>query len=76
MRDIVRVDGPPGTVAALLRRGVRLPRTVACPLRMSGRFAPFCLRPAAPMSYTHLMPDICCVLPVTYVFNVLPAPHA
>jgi hypothetical protein len=76
MRDIVRVDGSPVTVTVLLHRGFRSPRTVACPLCMSGRSASYCRRPAASMSYTYLMPNICCVWPVTYVFNAMPALRA
>jgi hypothetical protein len=76
MRDIVRVDGLPDTVAASLRHGVRSPRIVACPLRMSNKSAPYCHRHAALMSYMHLMPAIRCVWLVTYVFNVLFAPRA
>jgi hypothetical protein len=76
MRNIVRVDGSPGTVAALLCHGVRSPHTVSCPLSMSGRSTLYCRRPAAPMSYMYLMPDIHCVWPITYAFNVLPAPRA
>jgi hypothetical protein len=76
MHDIVRIDRSLGTVAALLRRGVRSPHTVACPLRMSGRYVPYYRRPAMSMSCTHLEPTIRCVWPVTYVFNALPAPHA
>jgi hypothetical protein len=75
MRDIVRVDGSPGTVAALLRCG-RSPRTVACLLHLSHRSAPYCRRPAASMSCTYLMPVIHCVWPVTYAFNALHAPRA
>jgi hypothetical protein len=58
MRDIVRVDGSAGTIAALLRRGVRSPRIVACPLRMSDRSTPYCRHPTASMSCMHLMPAI------------------
>jgi hypothetical protein len=76
MRDIVRVDESPGTVAALQRRGVRSPRTVACPLRMSGKSTPYCRCRAASMSCTHLMSAIRRAWPVTYVFNTLPAPRA
>jgi hypothetical protein len=76
MHDIVRVDGSPGTVVTLLRRGVRSPHTVACPLCMSGRSAPYCRRTTASMSCTHLMPVIRCVWPITYAFNALSAPRA
>jgi hypothetical protein len=76
IHDIVQVDGSPGTIAALLRHGVRSPHIVACPLCMSGRSAPYCRRPAASISRTHLMPAIRRVWPVTYAFNVLPAPRA
>jgi hypothetical protein len=76
MHNIVRVNGPPGTVAALLRCGVRSPRTVACPLRMSGRFVSYCRRLAASMSCMYLMSVIRCVWPVTYIFNALPAPRS
>jgi hypothetical protein len=76
MRDIIWVDGSPGTVAALLRHGIRSPRTVACPLCMSGRPAPYCRLPAVLMSCTHLMPTIRCVWPVTYTFNALPTLRA
>jgi hypothetical protein len=76
MRVIVQVDGSPGSVAALLCRGVKSPPTVSCPLRMSGRSVPYYHRPTTSMSYTHLMPGIRCVWHVTYVFNALPAPHA
>jgi hypothetical protein len=58
MRDIVRVDGSPGTVLALLRRDVRSHHTVACPLRMSSRSAAYYHRPTTSMSCTHLM---CCL---------------
>jgi hypothetical protein len=61
MRDIVQVDGSPGTVAALLRCGVRSPRTVACLLHLSHRSASYYRRPAASMSCTYLMPVIHCV---------------
>jgi hypothetical protein len=76
MRDMVRLDGSPGTVAALLRHGVRSPRIVACPLRMSDKLASYYHRHAALMSCTHLMPDIRCVWPVTYAFNALHALRA
>jgi hypothetical protein len=71
MRIIVRVDGSSGTVVA-----VRSPHTVAYLLRLSTRSMMYCRHPAASMSFTHLMPDIRCVWPVTYTFNVLPAPRA
>jgi hypothetical protein len=76
MRDIMRVDGSSSTVAALLRSGVRSPRTVACLLRMSNRSVLYCHRPAASMSYMHLISAIRCVWLVTYAFNALPAPRA
>jgi hypothetical protein len=76
MHDIVRVDGSPGTVAALPHRGVRSPHTVACMLHMSGRSVPYCRCPVASMSYTHLMHVIRYVWPVTYTFNALLAPRA
>jgi hypothetical protein len=76
MCDIAWVDGSPGTVAALLRRDVRSPHTIACPLHMSGRSAPYCHRPIVSMSYMHLMPVIRYVWSVTYVFNVMHAPRA
>jgi hypothetical protein len=76
MCDIVWVDGSSGTVAAWLRRGVRSPRTIACPLHMSSRSAPYYHRPAASMSCTHLIPTIHCVWPITYAFNALPTPRA
>jgi hypothetical protein len=76
MRDIVRVDGLSGTVAALLCCGVRSPCTVACPLRMSDRYASYCRLPTTLISCTYLMPVIRCVWPVTYAFNVPPAPCA
>jgi hypothetical protein len=76
MRDIVRVDGSSGTVAALLRRGIRSPRTVACPLCMSSTFASYCRRPVASMSCTYLMSNIRCVWPITYVINALSVPRA
>jgi hypothetical protein len=75
MRDIVRVNGSPNTVAALLCHGISSPHTVACPLRMSSRSTPYCHRPAASTSCMHLMPVIHCIWPVTYTFNALPAPH-
>jgi hypothetical protein len=61
MRDIFWVDGPLGTVAALLRCDVMSPRTVACSLRMPGRSALYCRRLATSIFCTHLMPDIRCV---------------
>jgi hypothetical protein len=73
MHGIVWVNGLLVTVADLLRRGVMSPRIVACPLRMSGRCTPYYRRPTASTSCTHLMPTICCVWPVTYAFNALPA---
>jgi hypothetical protein len=73
MCGIVRVDESPGTVAALMRRGVRSPHIVACPLRMPDRSAPYYCRPAASTSCSHLMSVICCVCPITYVFNAMPA---
>jgi hypothetical protein len=76
MRDIVQVDGSPGTVAALLRHGVNSPRTAACMLHMSGRSMPYYRRPVASMSYTHLISVIRYVCHVTYVFNTLLAPRA
>jgi hypothetical protein len=76
MRDIIRVDGSPGTVAALLRRVVWSPHTIACILCMSDRSASFYRHPAAPISCTHLMSIIRCVWPVTYAFNALSAPCA
>jgi hypothetical protein len=76
MRDIVWVDGSPGTIAALLRRDVRSPRTVACSLHMSSRSASYCRRPTASMSCTHLILPIHCVWPITYTFNVMPIPRA
>jgi hypothetical protein len=76
MRDIVWVDGSPCTVAALLRHGIRSPRTVACPLHMSSKSVPYCHRPTVSMSCTHLMPAIHYVWPVTYAFNALPGPWA
>jgi hypothetical protein len=76
MRDIVLIDGSPGTLVALLRCGIRSPRTVVCPLHMSNRYTPYCHRPATSMSCTHLMPVMRCVWPVTYAFNALSAPRA
>jgi hypothetical protein len=76
MRDIVRVDGSSSTLADLLRRGVRSPRTVAYPWRMSNRSVTYCHRTAASMFCTHLMSTIHYVWPVTYVFNALPASRA
>jgi hypothetical protein len=55
MHDIVRVDGSPGIVATSLHRGIRSHHTVACPLRVTSRSAPYCRRPAASISCTHLM---------------------
>jgi hypothetical protein len=69
MRDIVRVDGSPSIVAALLCCGIRSPSIVAAllccgirsphivayPLRMSGRSASYYHHHVASMSYTHLM---------------------
>jgi hypothetical protein len=76
MRDIVSVDGLSGIVAALLHRGIRSPRIVACPLCMFDRSASYCRRPVAYMSSTHLMSFIRYVWSVTYAFNVLLAPRA
>jgi hypothetical protein len=76
MHDIDRVDGASDTVVALLHRGVRSSRTVACQLRMSGRSTSYYHRHASSMSCTHLIPVIRCVWPITYTFNVLPAPRA
>jgi hypothetical protein len=76
MHDIIQVDGSPCTVETLLHHGVKSPRTVACPLRMSGRSVPFCHRPAVPMSCMHVMPTIRCVWPITYTFNALSASRA
>jgi hypothetical protein len=76
MRDIVRIDGSPGTVVALLCRGVRSPRTIACPLHMSGRSVPYYHRPTVSMYCKHLMLAIHRVWPVTYGFNALPALRA
>jgi hypothetical protein len=76
MRDMVWVDGSPGTVVALLRCGIRSPYTVAYPLHMSSRSVLYCHRPAASMSCMHLMPAIRCVWPITYAFNALPASRA
>jgi hypothetical protein len=50
-----RVDGLPGTVAALLHSVVESPCTVACPLCVTSRPAPYCRHLAASMSCTHLM---------------------
>jgi hypothetical protein len=72
MRNMVRVDGSPGTVAALLCRGARSHHTVACPLRMSYRSASYYHRLAASISFMHLMHVIHCVWPITYIFNALP----
>jgi hypothetical protein len=76
MRDTVRVDGSSGIVAALLRRGIRSPYTVACSLCMSSTSAPYCRRPVASMSCTYLMSNIRCVWPITYVINALFVPRA
>jgi hypothetical protein len=76
MHDIVWADGSPVTVAALLHLGFRSPHVVACPLRMSGRSAPYCRRPTTSISCMYLMPVIRYVWPVTYAFNALPAPLA
>jgi hypothetical protein len=75
MRDIAWVDGSPGTVATLLHRGIRSPRTVACPLCMLNKSALYCHRAAASMSCTHLIYATRCVWHVTYAFNALPAPR-
>jgi hypothetical protein len=72
MHNMVRVDGSPDTVAALLCRGARSHHIVACPLRMSCKSASYCHRPAASISCMHLMPVIRCVWPITYIFNALP----
>jgi hypothetical protein len=50
-----RVDGLPGTVAALLHSVVESPCTVACPWCVTSRPAPYCRHLAASMSCTHLM---------------------
>jgi hypothetical protein len=73
MRDMVRVDGVPDTVAALMRCGVTSRRNIACPLRMSCRSTSYYRRPTTSMSYTHLMSVIRCVWSVTHAFNALPA---
>jgi hypothetical protein len=64
MRDIVRVDGSPSTVAALLHRGVRSPHTVACPLHMSGRSAPY-----------YIVRSPSCRVNVLYAFNACHTLH-
>jgi hypothetical protein len=76
MRDIIRIDGSPRTIAALLCHCVRSPCTIACLLRMSDRSALYYHRPVASMSCTYLMPAIRHVWPVTYAFNALPALRA
>jgi hypothetical protein len=73
--DIVRVDGSSDTVAVLLRRDVKSPCTIACPLCISSSSASYRRCPVALMFCMHLMLVIRCVWHVTYVFNVLPAPR-
>jgi hypothetical protein len=75
MRDIVWVDGSPGTVAALLHCGVSSPRIVACPLRLSSRSVPYYRRPTASIFCTYLMSVIRCVWRIIYTFNALSAPR-
>jgi hypothetical protein len=68
-----RVDGSPGTIAALLHNGIESPCTVICPLRMTSRSLSYYHCPAMSMSCMHLMLAIHHVWFVLYVFNALPA---
>jgi hypothetical protein len=57
-----RDDGSPNTVAALLHSVVKSPCTVAYPLCVTSRLAPYYHRPAVSISCTHLM------LPIRHIW--------
>jgi hypothetical protein len=56
-----RVDGSPGTIAALLHSAIESPCTVACPLCVTSRLTLYYHRLVVSMSCTHLMLPIRCV---------------